>query len=131
MEGGESRRSDTLEIPRTAIKVAAFLASSLLIAVSGVLWNNYNVVGRALGDLEKDVEYLKLFGPGTGKRFTWEDWIDHRREFRALERDVRDLQREVSRTNADRRISENLHAIQALAIGVEQKKVAENGHERD
>ena len=69
MERQSDERDDTVQVSRTAFKLATTLVTAFILAISGILWNivldNVRLNGR--------VTQLELFGPSSGKRFTKDD----------------------------------------------------------
>ena len=113
---GEERRANTMAVSRSAAQMGASVVAGLFVAGAIALFNSSHELSRAIDDirdLEEDYEELKArihdledFGPGTGKRFTFDDWKDGRKE---LKQEIRDNDQE-----SIRRHNEQQAAFQAL-----------------
>ena len=77
------RRADTVAISRATANRLVALGAAILLGVAGVLWG----VVRDSIRMAQQITYLEKFGPGTGKRFTYEDGQELREMLREMHRD--------------------------------------------
>ena len=84
----ERNRADTLS--KRALNWLSMVSAGAFLGTAGALYNVNNDIVR----LNEAVEYLKAFGPGTGKRFTWEDGKELRIETTLLRAEIRRLRAE-------------------------------------
>lgn len=128
------QRRNTVAISRQAASFAATLAATAFIGISTVFYQR----GLVLADLtakqeaqKERIDELKRFGPGTGRRFTWDDGVELKRELREVKDDLREIHKlqtahgtQGAHLDADRRIN-------AAVVRIERLELAVDAHARD
>lgn len=77
-----------MAIPRSTVRFVTAVVVLLIGGVSAALWTDHSaLVGlqSTVDHVKSDVEYLKLYGPGTGPRFTARDGEKHDERITDLE----------------------------------------------
>lgn len=80
-DANRERRANAIAIPRSAATIFATVVAALILGVGRVLYDQH--VSHI--QLTERVKHLETFGPGTGKRFTYEDGQEHARRIIRLE----------------------------------------------
>ena len=88
----EERRIDTVAVSRKALQFISTLAVAACVGISGALYGINNSVVR----LTEQVKYLSQFGPGTGKRFTWDDGQEVKADMKLLRQEIQAQRADVN-----------------------------------